>query len=277
VRRLIFWGQTDVAWRSIHLSEISPWLDLRIIPVDAVLNRLEAQQHRRFLKTHLALDGLPYYPQVKYIVVGRDARDVFMSWHNHFVNFSDDFAKVLNETPGRVGPPNPMPAYANDLHEFWRNWITRGWFAWESEGYPAWGNMRHTQTWWDYRHLDNILFVHYNDLLTDLPNEMRHIAAFLDIPLSDEMLAEIVPDISLASLRRASVSDPMFKLAFKDGAQTFFFKGTNGRWHNVLSDDELAMYEATAARVLMPECRAWLEQGRVALASQPLIANSQGA
>jgi aryl sulfotransferase len=275
VRRLIFWGQADEAWRSIPLSEISPWLDLRVIPLDAVLNQLEAQPHRRFLKTHVALDGLPYYAQVKYLVVGRDARDVFMSYLNHFANFNDEFMRALNDAPGRVGPPCPMPAYANDVHEFWRNWITRGWFPWESEGYPCYGNMHHTQSWWNFRHLENILFVHYNDLLTDLPSELRRIAGFLDIALADDVLAAIVQDVSLASLRRAAASDPLLDLAFKEGAQTFFFKGTNGRWRGVLSEEELAMYDATAARVLMPDCRAWLEQGRIALASQPVLANSQ--
>jgi aryl sulfotransferase len=199
-----------------------------------------------------------------------------MSYHNHFVNFNDDFVMALNEAPGRVGPPCPMPAYADDLHEFWRNWITRGWFEWESEGYPCYGNMHHTQSWWNYRHLENILFVHYNDLLTDLPSELRRIAGYLGIPLSDEMLAAIVPDISLASLRRAAVTDTILDWAFKEGAQTFFFKGTNGRWRGVLTDEELAMYDETAGRVLTSDCRAWLEQGRIALASQPVIANSQG-
>src|SRR5690606_6664059 len=128
------------------------------------LNLLEAQQHRHFIKSHIALDGLPYYPQVKYIVVGRDARDIFMSYLNHVANFNDDFVNALNGAPGRRGPP--FPPYPGDLHEFWRQWITRGWFEWENEGYPCYGNMHHTQTWWNYRHLGNILFVHYNDLLT---------------------------------------------------------------------------------------------------------------
>lgn len=244
------------------LSELSPWLDLRVIPLDSVLNLLEAQQHRHFIKSHIALDGLPYYPQVKYIVVGRDARDIFMSYLNHVANFNDDFVNALNGAPGRRGPP--FPPYPGDLHEFWRQWITRGWFEWENEGYPCYGNMHHTQTWWNYRHLGNILFVHYNDLLTALPREMQRIAHFLDITISDEMLATIVPDVSLASLRRAAESDKLLRWAFKEGAQTFFFKGTNGRWRGVLTDEELAMYEATAASVLTPERQAWLEQGRVA-------------
>lgn len=224
-----------------------------------MLNQLEAQQHRRFIKTHLALDGLPYYPQVKYIVVGRDARDVFMSFLNHFANFNEEFVRALNEAPGRVGPSMPVPAYPGDPHEFWRNWITRGWFAWESEGYPSYGNMHHTQSWWNYRQLDNILFVHYNDLLSDLPSEIRRMAGFLDIPISDETIAEIVPDVSLTSLRRSAEADKLLDWAFKEGAQTFFFKGTNGRWKDVLTNEELAMYEKTASKVLTPDCRAWLE------------------
>ena len=46
---------------------------------------------------------------------------------------------------------------------------------------------------------------------------------------------------------------------FKDGAKTFFFKGTNGRWRDVLSAEEVALYEEKAGRLLTPACRAWLE------------------
>ena len=41
-----------------------------------MIERLENQTHRRFIKTHLPLDGIVYHPQIKYIVVGRDPRDV---------------------------------------------------------------------------------------------------------------------------------------------------------------------------------------------------------
>lgn len=63
---------------------MSPWIDARFQgPVDEELAQLEAQTHRRFIKSHLPLDGLPYYPNVKYLVVARDPRDVFMSLMNH--------------------------------------------------------------------------------------------------------------------------------------------------------------------------------------------------
>ena len=68
------------------MYDVSPWLDRNRRPLDEVLAELDAQTHRRFIKTHLALDGLPFFPQVKYIVVARDARDVAMSMWNHYSN-----------------------------------------------------------------------------------------------------------------------------------------------------------------------------------------------
>ena len=61
------------------LNQLSPWLDARFMgPLDDMLTSLDGQTHRRFVKSHLAADGLPFYPQAKYIVVGRDTRDVFI-------------------------------------------------------------------------------------------------------------------------------------------------------------------------------------------------------
>jgi aryl sulfotransferase len=47
----------------------------------------------------------------------------------------------------------------------------------------------------------------------------------------------------------------------KGGSDTFFNKGTNGRWRDVLSAEELKLYDAAALRELTPECRRWLENG----------------
>ena len=47
---------------------------------------LEAQTHRRFIKTHTPLDGIPNDPAVTYICVGRDPRDVGLSMDHHIDN-----------------------------------------------------------------------------------------------------------------------------------------------------------------------------------------------
>ena len=263
------WMQAIVAYLILgteptpNISAVSPWLDNRFCSLNSCLEQLESQTHRRFIKTHLPLDGLPFYPQVKYIVVGRDARDVFMSLYNHHTHYTEAAYVAINDRPGRVGPAMPSPH--QELHTFWRDWITRGWFEWECEGYPYWGNLHHTRTWWQYRHLENILFVHYNDLLRDLRYEVRRVADFLDIACTDERLAQVVQAVTFSAMKeRAEQLVPGVNKVFEGGAQTLIHKGTNGRWKEVLSPDELALYAETAAKVLTPACAAWLEHGRVA-------------
>ena len=48
---------------------------------------------------------------------------------------------------------------------------------------------------------------------------------------------------------------------WKGGAETFMHKGTNNRWRDILSDDELILYDAACKRALTPDCREWLENG----------------
>lgn len=261
--QLVFLGQPKPA-----LADVSPWLDHRTSPLKPKIEALEAQRHRRLLKTHLPLDALPYYPQVNYIVVGRDARDVFMSFWNHYSNYTDGTYARLNDPHGRVG--DPMPRCPDDIHDLWHMWINRGWFPWESEGYPHSGNMYHTQSWWNFRHLDNIFFVHFNDLLADLPAEIRRIADYLAIPITDEDAVTIAGAVSFTSVKRnAAMMGPMppefARNAWTHGLDTFFFKGTNGRWRKVLTPAELEMYAEAKARVLTPDCALWLEGGRAAL------------
>lgn len=243
-------------------SEVSPWLDARWSPLDELITNLEGQSQRRFIKTHLPLDGLPFFPQVNYIVVGRDPRDVFMSLWNHYSNYTEEYYSRVNDTPGRVGAP--LPPCPQNIHDFWQGWITQGWFEWETEGYPFWGNMHHTQSWWNYRGLENILFVHFNDLLAGLQGEIRRIADFLAIEASDETIARIAQAVDLTTMRKKAEALNHFK-SWKEGAKGFFFKGTNGRWREALSPAELALYEDTAAKVLAPECARWLARGRIAL------------
>lgn len=259
----------EIVHRLIFLDTTPPpnqeyWIDARWNPLDQMIGELAAQDRQRLIKTHLPLDGLPYFPQVKYIVVGRDARDVFMSLWNHYANYTQRFYSLLNDTPGRVGAR--LPACPQSIHEFWRNWITRGWFAWESEGYPFWSNLHHTQTWWDYRSLNNILFVHFNDLLLDLVGEIRRIAHFLGIVVSEAAITALVQAVSLISMRReAEILYPNLGQFWQGGVQTFYFKGTNGRWKEILSEDEVALYTEAADRVLTPDCANWLVQGRITL------------
>ena len=72
---------------------------------------LAAQTHRRFIKTHTPLDGMPLRKNVTYIVVGRDPRDVAVSFEHHRANL--DFAHFLElrrRSWGRTAWRNSDPA-----------------------------------------------------------------------------------------------------------------------------------------------------------------------
>ena len=66
-----------------HPPRSVPWVDLRVPPRQVKLPEIEAQTHRRFLKTHLPVDALVFSPKAKYLYIGRDGRDVMWSLHNH--------------------------------------------------------------------------------------------------------------------------------------------------------------------------------------------------
>jgi aryl sulfotransferase len=133
----------------IEVAEMSPWLDLRVPPKEVKLPMVEAQTHRRFLKTHLPLDALVFSPEAKYIYTGRD---VVWSMYNLHANANEIWYEALNDTPGRVGPPIEPPL--GDIRQYWREWMDR-------DGRPFWPFWENVRTWWEFRHLPNILFVHF--------------------------------------------------------------------------------------------------------------------
>ena len=236
---------------------------------------LEAQTHRRVMKSHLSLEALPYHGGTRYIVCVRDARDVFMSLWNHMSKMSPAAIAAMNGSAGRIG--EAMPEIGSDIHAFWAGWINRGWFPWETEGYPHSANMAHTQSWWNFRHLPNILFVHFADLLADPAAEVRRVAEHLGYALGDGAVDAIVKATTFDALREnVAKTGPMpvegANMTWPDGLKTFFFKGTNGRWREVLRPEELTMYEAAKARVLTPDCAAYTEEGRRVFAPELAVA-----
>jgi aryl sulfotransferase len=241
--------------------DLSPWLDMRVWPIEKVMQKLQAQTHRRCIKTHLPLDGLRFFDKIKYIVIGRDPRDVFMSLFNHYSEHTPQFFEMVNGVPDRVG--DPLPPYDGDIHALWRNWITRGWFPWESDGYPYWSHLHHAKTWWEFRHLPNIRLIHYNDLRRDLEGEMRAIADYLETAVPQERWPAVVDACRFETVKACpeKVMSAGADVLWKEGPQTFFHKGTNGRWKDVLSADELLLYDEAMHKTVTPDCAHWLEHG----------------
>ncbi|XOV89772.1 MAG: sulfotransferase domain-containing protein [Pseudomonadota bacterium] len=245
-------------------NEVTPWPDARFLPVprEELGPMMDNIEGRRFIKSHLPLDGLPYYQDVQYVIVARDARDVFMSFFNHYSGYTDLAMSMFN-APDIVGAP--LPPCPDDPRELWQDWITRGWFDWESEGYPFWGNMAHTQSYWDWRHLPNFHFMHYNDMLGDIQGTLQDLFSFLGENPAPAHFQQIIDNTRFETVKakaaESDAADDRKSLVFQGGGERFFFKGTNGRWRDVLTEADLALYEAAKTRVLSPDCATWLEQG----------------
>lgn len=246
------------------LGQLSPWVDARFIPVpiEDLSADLAGRSHRRFMKSHLPLDALPWDDRVKYIYVGRDGRDVFMSLCNHWGAHTDTAYRLLNSGPEFVG--EPFPRCPGDVHALFDNWIHRASFPWEHDGWPYWSHFYHADSFWKFRVCPNIHFLHYADLKADLAGEMRRLAAFLELPVEEDVLPSLVAKAGFEAMKREAAERAEFDLMFEGGAGRFFFKGTNGRWKGVLTPAELGEYDNVVARALTPSCAAWLERGRAA-------------
>jgi aryl sulfotransferase len=237
----------------LEVAAMSPWLDLRVPPKEVKLPVVEAQAHRRFLKTHLPVDALVFSPKAKYIYIGRDARDVVWSFHNHHVNANETWYAALNDTPGLVGPPIAPPPV--DVREYWRAWL-------DGDGYPFWSYWENLRTWWEIRDLPNVMLVHYAAMTRDLAGQMRRIAEFLGVTMDEADWPNVLEYCSFDWMKRnATKSVPLGGAFWDAGAQVFINQGRNGRWNEQLTAGEKEEYERLAVEKLGAQCARWLATG----------------
>ena len=248
VAQLMFDGDPDIS-----VAEMSPWVDLRVPPKEVKLPLLEAQTHRRFMKTHLPVDAIRFCPKARYLYIGRDGRDVVWSMYNHHVNANQTWYDALNNTPGRVGPPIERPP--NDIRQYWREWLDR-------DGHPFWPFWENIRSWWAVRDLPNVKFIHFANLKHDMAREIRAIATFLDIPIKESRWEAILNHCSFEWMKKnATKSVPLGGAFWDAGAEVFINKGVNGRWSDTLTPEEVAAYETRSRTELGDECAHWLATG----------------
>lgn len=230
-----------------RLSELSPWLDLVTGPAEVVQAALAAQTHRRILKTHTPLDGLPWFPEARYIYVARDPRDVFVSLMNHQNNLNKETERAMAAETGQETTVSDL--LADNAQAILADWLTRGFFEWESDGYPWWSLFHHGNTFWQHRAEENILFVHYDALKADLDGQMRRIAAFLDIDVAEAKWPELVEAAGFQAMKkRADELAPAAEHDLWNDNTRFFNAGESGQWRDVFSPANLDRLEAVKAR-----------------------------
>ena len=225
------------------LWHLSPWLDHTITPPHDVYARLAAQPHRRFIKTHTPLDGIPFDPRVTYIVTGRHPLDMFVSLchqldslHPHpsgDATASESLRVSLLRWIGADGAAGPYPETLPQV-------------------------MWHLSDAWARRGRPNVLLVHYDDLSADLAGQMRTIAWRLGITVPEARWPALIEAATFERMRNsADRLVPARPGMFRD-TTSFFRRGTSGAGPELLSAEEMAGYHARAAQLAPPDLLGWL-------------------
>jgi hypothetical protein len=245
----------------LPLTRLSRWLERHSEPIDGIVAEYEAQDFRRIVKTHTPLDGLPFYDDAFYVVCGRDPRDAFLSGVDHFANLSD---ATQAEVKRRANIPADfqLPTDPNTRLQMWLTLPTHDWVP---DGFPMGSVFYYASSFWPYRALPNILFIHYDDLSARLDEEMQRISNFLGIPIDDRIFPSLVDAARFGAMRKSGAQNaPGAHFGEWRDPDAFFKKARHGEWRTVLTPESLELYDRIAGERLDPVLRNWLEHGRSA-------------
>ena len=249
----------------LPLDALSPWIDMVTRPRAEVFADLAAQTHRRFIKTHTPLDGIPIDPTVTYLCVGRDPRDVALSMDRHidnmdvggFLEARERAAAIDGIELGPLPPRTPRPDGERD--RFWQ------WVDDETPSTQIGSSLRrtleHLQTFWAAADDLDIVHLHYDDLQADLEGQMRRLAARLGIAVAEERWTGLVQAATFESMRtRADTTVPGGGPDHWIDPAAFFSRGTSGQWRDLLDDEDLARYAARVRLLASDDLVEWLHR-----------------
>jgi hypothetical protein len=232
------------------MAQLSPWLDHVGVPHDMVYAQLGEQRNRRFIKTHTPLYGIPLDPRATYIVMARHPLDMFVSLRHHL----DTYHPPGPRPPWQAGPAEPM-------RDSLLRWVAG---AYEAGAYPESlpGVMWHLSDAWARRDAPNVVLVHYDDLCADLAGQMRWLAWRLGIAVPEQAWPALVNAATFESMSsRAGYLAPLPPGVTGD-PRAFFRRGGPGAGREILSDEDMAGYNARAAQLAPPDLLEWLHRGR---------------
>ena len=246
------------------LDLLSPWLEMRLRRKRDVFDLYEAQTHRRFIKSHTPLDGLPADDGLTYITVGRDPRDVALSWNAHMQNLDFEvFFTALAaavEPDDNFGPPPDRPIFTDDRDAF-RYWVDDPTPP-EQVAMSLAGTIHHLAGFWGVRDRDNVVLLHYDDLKADLEGEMRRLAKRLDIKVPEGQWPVLVEAAGFGEMRRrADLVAPDTANRIWKSTTGFFNRGGSGQWRDVVDDELHARYAARVRELAPSDLSEWLHRG----------------
>lgn len=243
---LLLSGDPDV---ETELSIKMPWVDIRIREMSEVAARLEAMTHRRSMKSHTPMDGLPLHDHARYICVLRHPLDAHFSYRNHVRNL-------------------PMPWfdlwYPEDDPDgvTFRRFLDGGPEGFDGDAMPLAHILRHYAAAHAVSDRPNVSLFHYADMSRDLAGTFARLAALLNISHPPEVMERLIQTATFDHMKaHAKRYAPSGGKGFFKSDSAFFNQGGNGQWRGKLTEVEYATYDRRMDAELSPDARRWLEFG----------------
>ncbi|XP_061098946.1 sulfotransferase 1C2-like [Conger conger] len=200
----------------------SPFLEIFYPPpMLSGLDLLYQMSPPRIIKTHLAIQLIPegfWEKKCKVIYVARNAKDNLVSYY-HF-----DRMTLTQPEPGS-----------------WENYIQK--FMNGDLGWGSWYD--HVKGYWKEREKRNILYLFYEDLKENPQREVERIMQYLDLSVSEEVIARIVELTSFEVMKENPMTNYSFipKNMFDQSISAFMRKGEVGDWVNHFSASQLKIFD----------------------------------
>lgn len=253
------------------LPELSVWVDMKTRRIEDVRRLYAGQDHRRLIKTHTPLDGLPLDGRVTYLCVGRDPRDAVISMAHHRANMDRRRVAELLDAAGEAAEawPAASTAQLDDPAEQLQRWIDEP-APLGGTGEPLAAILHHFETFWERRQEPNVALFHFSDYVADLPGELARLAQVLGYQRSPGDLAALAGEASLERMRdRAGVLAPSADQGLWKDNTRFFRGGRVGDWRTEFTAEGQQHYDERVAEPVQPDLAQWVHHGRRARRGPP--------
>ena len=242
---LLFSGDPNV---ETQLAVKMPWIDIRIREIDEVAARVEAMGHRRSMKSHTPLNGIPYKSEPQYLYVLRHPLDAHFSYRNHMRNIPLNFF-------GFFYPEG-------DEETTFRRFLDGAAEGFDMDAMPLATIIQHFKAARALAYRPNVTLFHYADMTRDLAGTFEKVAALLGVSHPPALMRQLVEAAKFDNMQaHAERFVPSAGTRFMKSDKAFFHSGTSGKWVGKLTAQQLDGYEYVMDSHLTEDERRWLEFG----------------
>ena len=201
-----------------------PWVDIRVREMDEVAERLEAMTHRRSMKSHTPMDGLPLDDHAQYICVFRHPLDAHFSFRNHVRNLPMrwfDHWYPEDDTEGVA----------------FRRFLDGGAEGFDTDAMPLAHILQHYKAARAVSDRANVKLFHYADMCRDLAGVFARVAEVIGVAHSDDVMARLVAAAGFDNMKaeRRTLCAVGREGVFQVGPGVLSTSGTSGQWQGKLT------------------------------------------